>query len=87
MKENQVEEVYQRAVATQHGSATIHIRVMGRSRNIPLAQLNLQPYASDETIRQEVARFMEVPVERLKDTFIERHENGNITVRPEAVFG
>jgi hypothetical protein len=87
MNENQVEELYQRAVATGPGSATLHVRVMGRSRDISLTQLNLQSYASDETIRQELARFMEVPIERLKDTFIERHENGNITVRPEAVFG
>ena len=30
---------------------------------------------------------LKVPVGRLRDYVVDRHETGNLTVRPEAVFG
>jgi hypothetical protein len=65
----------------------LHVRVQGRSRDIALDVLGLTGSASDEAIRTAVANFMELPPETLTSTVIERHPNGNLTLRPEAVFG
>ncbi len=78
-------------IASGNASTTagpvLHVRVEGRSRDISLTTLGVGPAMSDEAIKSSVAQFMEMPPLRLRDTVIERHENGNITVRPEAVFG
>ena len=34
-----------------------------------------------------VSRHLEVNEERLRDHVLDRHETGNLTLRPEAVFG
>lgn len=65
----------------------IHIRVDGRSYDLTVAQLGLNAGHSDEQIKQRVARFLELPENRLTDTVLDRHANGNFTLRPEAVFG
>jgi hypothetical protein len=65
----------------------VHVRVGGRSRDIALDLLDVTPGSPDETIRNAVASFMELSPADLRDTVIERHENGNMTVRPKAVFG
>jgi hypothetical protein len=67
--------------------AVLHIRFEGTSRDIPLSELDVGPFASNEVIKQAVARFLEVPEARLRDYTVDRHETGNLTVRPEAVFG
>lgn len=71
---------------TAHGPV-LHIRVQGRSRDIAIDLLNIDSSSSDDAIRNAVANFMEITPAMLRNTVIERHENGNITVRPEAVFG
>jgi hypothetical protein len=67
--------------------AVLHIRFEGQSRDIPLRDLAVGPFAGNDVIKQAVARFLEVPVARLRDYTVDRHETGNLTVRPEAVFG
>lgn len=67
--------------------AVAHIRFDGRSRDIQLDALGVNADAGDREIRQAVARALELPEGRLQDSVIDRHENGNLTVRPEAVFG
>ena len=65
----------------------LHIRFEGRSHDLILAELGLMPTSADEDIRLAVARFLEVGIGRLESYVIERHPTGNITLRPEAVFG
>lgn len=65
----------------------LHVRVQGRSRDIALDLLGINSSSPDENIRSAVAAFMEIAPAMLGNTVIERHENGNLTVRPEAVFG
>lgn len=65
----------------------IHIRVDGRSFDLPADRLGLAEGGSDDQIKQRIAGFLEIPFNRLSDTVIDRHANGNITVRPQAVFG
>jgi hypothetical protein len=69
------------------GMAVIHIRFEGRSHDIPQAELDVGPASSDGDIKRALARRLEVPEAKLGDYVIDRHETGNMTVRPEAVFG
>jgi hypothetical protein len=87
MTEHDAKKLYDRATNANTPGTVLHVRVMGRSRDIALDMLEIGSGSSDDAIREAVARFMEVPIGNLKDTVIERHENGNMTLRPEAVFG
>ncbi|RYG69827.1 hypothetical protein EON80_09085 [bacterium] len=65
----------------------IHVRFEGRSQRLNSAQLGLAANAGDNDIKHAVATMLDVAPGQLKFHVVERHENGNITVRPEAVFG
>ena len=65
----------------------IHVRFEGRSQRLNAVQLGLAANASDLDIKNAVARVLEVTPAGLKFHIVERHDNGNVTVRPEAVFG
>lgn len=65
----------------------IHVRFGGRSQRLNAAQLGLAANAGDADIKHAIARMLDVSTSELKFHAVERHENGNITVRPEAVFG
>jgi hypothetical protein len=83
-------KLYDAAARTGIDMATgpvLHVRVQGRSRDIALDLLGIHAGADDETIRNSVAQFMELAPALLRHTVVERHENGNMTLRPEAVFG
>lgn len=65
----------------------VHVRFDGRSIDIPIAQLPLGISPGDEEIKRAVAFHLEVHERRLNDCFVDRHPNGNLTIRPQAVFG
>jgi hypothetical protein len=65
----------------------VHVRFEGHSYDFTAAEFNLNPQPSDADVRLALAMFFEVPISRLAPYVIERHGNGNLTVRPEAVFG
>ncbi len=65
----------------------LHIRYEGRSWNLPLSDLDLGPISTDEAVRNALSYYLGVPADSFKLYVIERHPNGNITVRPQAVFG
>jgi hypothetical protein len=67
--------------------AVLHVRFEGRSVDIPLAGLDVGPGSSDREIKRALARYLEIPEAKLRDYTVDRHETGNLTVRPEAVFG
>ncbi len=69
------------------GSAVLHVRFGGRSVDLPLAGLDVGPGSSDREIKRALARHLEIPEAALRDYTVDRHETGNLTVRPEAVFG
>lgn len=66
---------------------TVHVRLDGRSFDLPADRLGVSEQATDEQVKAAVARHLEVPANRLGESVIDRHPNGNWTVRPEAVFG
>ncbi len=67
--------------------AVLHVRFEGRSRDVALAELDVGPHANDAAVKQALARRLGVAEARLRDHVVDRHETGNLTVRPEAVFG
>jgi hypothetical protein len=68
-------------------SAIAHIRFDGKSLDVPLIELGVIDPGSEPEIRRAVARHLEVSEERLRDHVLDRHETGNVTLRPQAVFG
>lgn len=68
-------------------SHLVHVRFEGRSVDLSFAVLDIGDQSDDGWILGALARHYEVPVARLEAYVIERHDNGNLTVRPEAVFG
>jgi len=67
--------------------ALVHVRFNGRSFDVALRQLDVGAGASDAEIKQALARCLGVTERELADYTIDRHRNGNLTVRPNAVFG
>ncbi len=65
----------------------LHIRFEGRSYDLPMADLDLGRLSSDDDVRRALVGYLNIPEGALKHYVIERHANGNMTVRPEAVFG
>lgn len=73
--------------ASSNGTAVVHIRFEGRSLDIPLGDLDIGTVSADSDIKQAVAAYLEVPVGKFQNYVVDRHETGNLTIRPEAVFG
>lgn len=65
----------------------LHVRVEGRSLDIPLNDLDLGDLSSDREIATATARYLNLPTRVLRDHVVDRHETGNLTIRPQAVFG
>jgi hypothetical protein len=67
--------------------AVLHVRFDGRSLDVPLSVLDIGPASTDVEIKRALARHLEFPADKLRDYVVDRHQTGNLTVRPEAVFG
>jgi hypothetical protein len=65
----------------------IHVRYEGRSYDFEARELEVETGSPDNLIRQRVADKLGVAEKRLEFYTIDRPENGNIIVRPEAVYG
>src|SRR5207244_76466 len=71
----------------QSGVAVVHIRFDGRSLDIPQSELDIGAGSSDTEIKRALARHLDVSEGKFRDYVVDRHDTGNLTVRPEAVFG
>jgi hypothetical protein len=65
----------------------LHVRFDGRSLDLAFHVLDVGDLSTDGEIRLALACYLDVNPQRLAPYVVERHANGNITVRPEAVFG
>ena len=74
-------------VARINESPVLHIRFDGRSFDIPLSDLDVGTLSSDVDVKRALAGYLSIPDTKLRDYTVDRHETGNLTVRPEAVFG
>lgn len=79
--------LYNGATQPANAGALMHVRYDGQSRDISLEALRVNQASTDGAIRLAVAAFLDVSADRLDKLIVERHSNGNMTVRPEAVFG
>jgi hypothetical protein len=64
-----------------------HVRFAGRSFDISLSTLDLGAMSADGQIKRAIALALDVPYSKLDAYVVDRHANGNLTLRPEAVFG
>lgn len=70
-----------------HNAPVAHVRFDGRSLDVPLAELGVSVGDGDRTVKRALARYLDVAEDRLRGYVRDRHETGNLTLRPEAVFG
>jgi hypothetical protein len=64
----------------------LHVRFVDRSFDMSMPGLELGPESCDEQVRFAVAEYLEIPSYRLDGYVVERHENGDLTIRPETIF-
>jgi hypothetical protein len=72
---------------TNNGTTVLHIRFEGRSQDIPLSDLDVGNLSTDQEIKRALAQYLDIPVDKFRHYVVDRHETGNLTIRPEAVFG
>lgn len=65
----------------------VHIRYEGRSVELSEAQLNVNAGMSDAEIKERVARRFDATARQLEFYVVDRTPNGDLIVRPEAVYG
>ena len=65
----------------------IHVRFRGKSYDLEMRSLNLRREDNDERIKAALARYFDLPVGELDLYVIDRRPGGELTVRPEAVYG
>ncbi len=66
----------------------VHIRFNGTSHDSDFADLDLSEMSEDNTVREAVANYLDAPIGKLENFVVDRNEEtGDITVRPQAVFG
>ena len=74
-------------VARADQAPVLHIRFSGRSFDIPLGDLDVGTMSSDADVKRALSTYLDVAEVKFRDYVVDRHETGNLTVRPEAVFG
>lgn len=65
----------------------MHVRFNGRSETFDFASVGISSTSTDREIRESLARHFDRALNVFDNLVIERHANGNITIRPEAVYG
>lgn len=65
----------------------VHIRFEGRSYDIKSVELGLEQSMSDSAIKQRLAQYFDVVINCFEYYVIDRRPNGDLIVRPEAVYG
>ena len=65
----------------------VHVRYEGRSVDLSEAQLQVHAGMSDAEIKERVARRFEASAQELEFYVVDRTANGDLIVRPEAVYG
>lgn len=75
-------------LAVQQRIGQLHIRYNGASYDVPLHEVDLGDLSSDQQVREAAARYVETPAVKFASFSVDRNtETGDITLRPQAVFG
>jgi hypothetical protein len=72
---------------TTSNGAVLHVRYAGRSFDVPLSTLDVTADSGVRQIKRALAAHLDVAEAKFDDYVVDVHANGNITLRPEAVFG
>lgn len=66
----------------------VHIRYEGHSYDVTFEDLDIGDLSSEAQVRQAVARHLDAPPQKLANFAVDKNEEtGDITLRPQAVFG
>lgn len=65
----------------------VHLRMDGRSTEFAAADIGLTAQSSDGDVRNKLAARLDVAPARLDGYAIDRGPDGNVVVRPQAVYG
>jgi hypothetical protein len=66
----------------------VHVRYDGRSVDLPFHNLDLGDLSSDREVRTAVANRLNQPVRKFDHYTVDRNKrSGDITLRPQAIFG
>jgi len=65
----------------------VHIRYAGRSLDIREKDIEITAGMNDNDIKARVAHHLDVAPDRLRGYIVDRAPNGNLIIRPEAVYG
>ena len=65
----------------------VHVRFEGRSFDFTEGQLGLQTIENDEEVKERLAERFNVRLESLEPYVVDRTARGDVSVRPEAVYG
>jgi len=65
----------------------VHIRFEGHSYDLAEGQLGLAINMNDAQIKEQLARHFDVERGRFNFYIVDRTSNGDLIIRPEAVYG
>lgn len=65
----------------------IHVRYEGRSLTVKEKDLDVIAGLNDAAIKERLARHLQVSADKLQFYVVDRTPNGDLIVRPEAVYG
>lgn len=66
----------------------VHIRYEGSSYDVTFEDLDIGELSTEAEVRQAVAQHLEAPPAKLANFAVDKNEEtGDITLRPQAVFG
>ena len=71
----------------QNKDAVLHVRFDGRSFDVPLRDLDVAALSSDFEVKRALSSYLSIAQAQFRDYVVDRHETGNLTVWPEAIFG
>lgn len=68
--------------------AQLHIRFNGQSHDIEQSEVDLGDLSTDDNVREAAARYLNAPVTKFSSFQVDRNsETGDVTLRPQAIFG
>jgi len=65
----------------------VHVRFEGHSYDLAESQIGLATHMSDVQIKEQLARHFDVKGDRFNFYVVDRTSNGDLIIRPEAVYG
>lgn len=65
----------------------VHVRFEGRSYDFNPNQINVASNMNDREIKRRIAQQMQIAADKLNHYVVDRTINGDLIIRPEAVYG